>query len=84
MVVQSVISIKAVSIKSSIIIFLLKKKLQELLHCKVPYFFGYKMELFSFQNNPTDLDLSYKTDLDLWDCLGRVKLVLKQNFIGLI
>ena len=23
-------------------------------------------------------------DLDLWDCLGRVKLVLLQNFIGLI
>ena len=23
-------------------------------------------------------------DLDLWDCLGRVKLVLQQNFIGLI
>ena len=23
-------------------------------------------------------------DLDLWDCLGRVKLVLGQNFIGLI
>ena len=42
---------------------------------------------FSFQNNPKDLDLSYKTnpkdldpsykmDLDLWDCLGSVKLVL--------
>ena len=25
-----------------------------------------------------------KTDLDLWDCSGRVKLILKQNFIGLI
>ena len=43
---------------------------------QVPYFFGYKTEFFSFQNNPTDLDLSCKTDLDLWDCLGRVKLVL--------
>ena len=40
------------------------------------YLFGYKMEFFSFQNNPKDLDLSCKTDLDLWDCLGRVKLVL--------
>ena len=39
---------------------------------------------FSFQNNPKDLDLSCKTDLDLWDCLGRIKLVLLQNFIGLI
>ena len=30
-----------------------------------------------------DLDfgmLRYKTDLDLWDCLGRVKLILLQKF----
>ena len=32
-------------------------------------------EFFSFHNNPKNLDLSYKMDLDLWDCLGRVKLV---------
>ena len=38
------------------------------------YFFGYKT-VFSFQNNPKNLDPSYKMDLDLWDCLGRVKLV---------
>ena len=31
---------------------------------------------FSFQNNPKTLDPSYKTNLDLWDCLGRVKLAL--------
>ena len=43
---------------------------------QIPYFFGYKTEFFSFQNNPKDLDPSYKTDLDLLDCLGRVKLVL--------
>ena len=43
---------------------------------KLPYFFDYKTLFFSFQNNPGDLDLSCKTDLDLWDCLGRVKLVL--------
>ena len=43
---------------------------------EVPYFFGYKTEFFSFQNNPKDLDPSYKMDLDLLDCLGRVKLVL--------
>ena len=43
---------------------------------ELPYFFGYKMEFLSFQNNPKDLDPSYKKDLDLWDCLGRVKLVL--------
>ena len=42
----------------------------------IPYFFGYKAEIFSFQNNPKDLDPSWKTDLDLCDCLGRVKLVL--------
>ena len=44
----------------------------------IPYFFGYKTEIFSFQSNPKDLDPSSKTDLDLWDCLGRVKLVLLQ------
>ena len=38
---------------------------------------------FSFQNNPKYLDLSYKTDLDLCNCLGRVKPVLKQKFMGL-
>ena len=31
---------------------------------------------FSFQNNLKNLDPSYKMDLDIWDCLGRVKLVL--------
>ena len=41
-------------------------------------------EVFSFQNNPKNVDPSYKTDLDLWDCFERVKLVLQQNFIGLI
>ena len=39
------------------------------------YFLGYKQEFFF---------LPKKTDLDHWDCLGRVKLVLWQNFIGLI
>ena len=42
----------------------------------IPYFFDYKTEFFSFQNNLKDLDPSCKTDLDLWDCLGRLKLVL--------
>ena len=46
---------------------------------ELPYFFAYKMVFFSFQNNPKNLDPSYKTDLDLWDCLGRVKPVLQQN-----
>ena len=51
---------------------------------EILYFFGYKTEFFSFQNNPKNLDPSYKMDLDLWDCLGRVNLVLQQNFLGLI
>ena len=51
---------------------------------QIPYFSGYKMEFFSFPNNPKNLDPSYKMDLDLWDCLGRVKLVLLQNLIGLV
>ena len=50
---------------------------------QLPYFLGYKKD-FSFQNNPKDLDPSYKTDLDLLGCLGRVKLVLWQNYIELI
>ena len=33
-------------------------------------------QFFSFQNNSKNLDSSYKTDLDFWDCLGRVKLLL--------
>ena len=48
------------------------------------YFFAYKIVFFSFQNNPKNLDPSYKMDLDLWDCLGGVKLILQQNCIGLI
>ena len=57
---------------------------QELTVCKfantceiaLSYFSGYKTEIFSFQNKPKDLDPSCKMDLDLWDCFGRVKLVL--------
>ena len=56
----------------------------ELFSANIPCFFGYKMELFSLQNNLKNLDPSYKMDLDIWDCLGRVKFVLKQNFIVLI
>ena len=33
-------------------------------------------EIFYFQNNPKDLDPSYKMDLDLWDCFGSVILVV--------
>ena len=45
------------------------------------YFFAYKTVFFSFQNNLKNLDPSYKMDLDLWDCLGRVKPVSQQNCI---
>ena len=43
-----------------------------------------RLIFFPFQNNLKNLDLSYKTDLDLWNCLGKVKLVFQQNFKGLI
>ena len=44
-----------------------------------------RWSFFSSKNQTTiDLDPSYKTDLDLWDCLGRVKLILYQTFMGLI
>ena len=52
-------------------------------YIQIPYFFRYKTEIFSFPNNPKNLDPAFKMDLDLFDCLGRVKLVLWQNFIGL-
>ena len=34
-----------------------------------------RQRFFFFQNNPKNLNPSYKMDLDLLDCLGRVKLV---------
>ena len=52
--------------------------------CYIPYYFAYKTEFFPFQNDPKNLDPSYKMDLDFWHCLARVKLVLQQDFIGLI
>ena len=51
-------------------------KCQKSFPIKHTIFLWYKMEFFPFQNNPQNLDLSYKTDLDLWNCLGRVKFVL--------
>ena len=36
---------------------------------KIPHCFSYKTKVFSFQNSTKKLDLSYKMDLDLWDCL---------------
>ena len=37
-----------------------------------PYFFGYKTGFFPFENNPKNLDLSYKTDLDFWNFFFKV------------
>ena len=36
---------------------------------KIPHCFSYKTKVFSFQNSVKKLDLSYKMDLDLLDCL---------------
>ena len=41
----------------------------------VCYQFLIRWRFFSFQNNSKNLDPSYRTDLDLWDCLGRVKFI---------
>ena len=55
--------------------YIMKIKFGAIRHV-ILYFFGYKTEFFSFPNYPKNLDPSYKTDLDLWDCLGRIKLIL--------
>ena len=41
---------------------------------------------FSFHNNPKNLDLSYKTDLDFWDCLKGTHLIAEfhKNDLGVI
>ena len=41
----------------------------------LPYFFRYKTPIFFFKNITKNLDLSYNL-VNLWDCLGGVKLVL--------
>ena len=49
------------------------------------------MPILSFQNNPKDIDPSYKMDLDLWDCFGSKKTpsynrrntVVADNFVAL-
>ena len=35
--------------------------------------FYYNMSGLPFLDNPKDLDLSYKIDLDIWGCSGRKK-----------
>ena len=47
-------------------------------------FLRYKTEVFPFQNNPKNLDLSYKMDLDFSGLFRKGLTVLLQNFIGLI
>ena len=53
---------------------LLKHKSSGRISYHIPYFFSYKTEVFYLPKHPKNLDLSYKMDLDLCDCLGRVKL----------
>ena len=48
---------------------------QVLVKATLLYFLGYKMKLFTFKTKK-NLDPSYKTVLDLSDCIGREKLVL--------
>ena len=48
----------------------------------LPYFFGNKTDFFSFQSNPKNLDPSYKMDLDLLDCLGRVNCLGKVKLVS--
>ena len=50
----------------------------------VAHFSGYMTEFFPLQNNLKNLDLSYKTDLDPWDCFGRVKLIAKFHWTDLV
>ena len=47
-------------------------------------FLRLKDKLFSFRNSLKDLDLSYKTDLDLLDCFGRILLKEKTPFYSWI
>ena len=41
--------------------------------------FSYKME-FVLPKQSKNLDPSYKTDLDLWDSLGRAKLIIAKIY----
>ena len=43
-------------------------------YVQVSYFFHYKTEFFLPKQSQT-LDPSYKMDLDLWDCLRKIKLM---------
>ena len=47
----------------------------------VPYFFAYMTEFFPSKTIPK-IQICLMTDLDLWNCLGRIKLVLRYNKIS--
>ena len=49
-------------------------------NCHLPISSIIRLEFFSFQNNPKDLDPSCKMDLDLWDCLGMGKIGIIARF----
>ena len=46
----------------------------------LPYFTGYNTWVFPSKTIPKNLDLSYKTDLDFWDCFWKVKASLIAEF----
>ena len=43
------------------------------------------IRVLPFINNPKDLDLTYKTDLDFWDCFGRKisPTYKRRNMVGI-
>ena len=47
-------------------------------HAKM-YLFGHKMVVFPFQNNPKNLDPSYKMDLDFWDSFRKENPIFQLN-----
>ena len=53
---------------------------------QIPYFFCYKTEFFSFQNNPKDLDPSYKMDLGSLGLFrkGKIGIIAKFHRTGLV
>ena len=41
-------------------------------------------QIFSFQNNPKNLERSCKMDLDFLGCFGKKKSILQQNYTRLV
>ena len=54
-------------------------------HIRVLYFFGYKTEIFYFQNNSKNLDPPYKMDLDLLRLFqkGKTHIIAKFHWTDL-